>query len=86
MHSHFDDKQVKIIDLTTGTIIAKGPLMLREGLYAIDLTNAAIERAYTMYLNANIDTWHQHLRHANYQAILQLAYDCKIKSVPSLSH
>lgn len=80
---HFDNKEVSIYDRTTKGTIARGPLLKEKGLYTINLSNSA-EYAYAAHQEANIETWHRRLGHANYQAVIRLARDRKIKGAPSL--
>lgn len=82
MYSRFDKQSINIVDCATNSIIAKGPLMSNKKLYTINLSNA--EHAYAT--NTNLVTWHRHLGHANYQAILQLAQDRCIKGVLPQPH
>lgn len=79
-YSHFDDREVRIVDRHTNSIIAKGPLLKNKGLYTVDLHGNDAERSYTA---VSAETWHRCLGHTNYQAIQQLTRDQRIKGATS---
>lgn len=81
--SYFDKEGVKITNHATNQAIARGPLLSKKSLYTIDLSGAAAEHVYAVHQEADITTWHRRLGHANYQAILQLARDRKLKGAPT---
>lgn len=84
--STFDSEGVQIINKSSGSMLAQGPLVQEKKLYTIDLSNAVAEHAYSTHQGMDITTWHRRLGHANYKAIQQLAHDHRIKGALTLPH
>ena len=82
-----DEDGCWITDKSTGALIARGTLTTRN-LYALNLNGAKVEHAYSAMYAPNLKTWHRHLGHANYQAIMDMVRNGTINGAPPslLSH
>ncbi|KAG5732659.1 hypothetical protein E4T56_gene16773 [Termitomyces sp. T112] len=74
LDSHFDNVSIKIMNRSSCMLIAHGPLIPNQRLYSLNLNSAFTEhRALTTHHTTNLETWHHHLGHANYQTIIDMA-------------
>ncbi|KAG5735409.1 hypothetical protein E4T56_gene11117 [Termitomyces sp. T112] len=84
LDSHFDNMSIKIVNRSSHTLIAHGPLIPNQHLYSLNLDSTFIEhRALTAYHTANLETWHCYLGHANYQTIVDMAKSGMVPGMPS---
>jgi hypothetical protein len=82
-----DEDGCWITDKSMGALIAHRTLTMRN-LYALNLNGAKVERAYSAMYTPNLETWHRHLGHANYQAVMDMVQNGTINGAPPslLSH
>lgn len=70
----FSRTGVTILDESSGTLLAAGPLIPGRCLYTLELQSALSEHALNaMHTPVHLDTWHWCLGHANYQVIATMA-------------
>lgn len=82
----FSRTGVTILDESSRTLLAAGPLILRWQLYIIKLQLALNEHTLTAAPTpVEIDTWHWCLRHANYQVVATMACNDLLTDMPSSS-
>lgn len=68
--AHFDDSSW-IMNKSTGACIAQGPLLPQKRLYSLDIS-AQAEHALAVHNSPDLETWHCHLGHINYQSLLDM--------------
>ena len=84
--SHFDDTSCWLTSKSTGTVIARGTLLPKTHLYSLPLHSPQADHAYSVHHEADLETWHCRLGHANYQCITSMARKGKINGMsPSLA-
>lgn len=77
---------VTILDESSGTLLAAGPLIPGQRLYTLELQSAFNEHALTAMPNPiYLDTWHWRLGHANYQVVATMAHAGLLPGTPSAS-
>ena len=79
-----DEDGCWISNKSTGTLIARGQLTSRN-LYSLNLQHAQVEHVLSAQYTPDLETWHHHLRHANYQSIIDMTCNGTINGVPSMS-
>jgi hypothetical protein len=84
--SHFDDTSCWLTSKSTGAVIARGTLLPRTRLYSLPLHSPQADHAYSVHREADLETWHRRLGHANYQCVAGMARKGKINGMsPSLA-
>lgn len=82
--SLFDDTSMKLINKSTGAVIAQESLLPNQRLYALDLSFMLTEHYAFMTSQApDFETWHCHLRHAKYQTVMEMAKAGLIPGMPT---
>ena len=74
MISHFDEDTCWLTSKSSRAIIACGYLLAKMRLYSLSLHSPQTNHAYTIHHEPDLETWHCHLGHANYQCVAGLAH------------
>ena len=80
---HFDKSTCWITNSSSGATIAHGHLLTHKNLYMLTLHSLRAEHAFLVYPTLTINTWHRHLRHANYQSIVDMKNSRFLQGAPS---
>jgi len=80
---HFNDNSCWLTNKSSGAITCRGSLLTKKNLYSLDLHSPLAEHALTTSHAPDLETWHHHLRHANYQAIKGMAKSGIIPGMPT---
>jgi hypothetical protein len=71
--SHFDEDTCWLTSKSSGAVIAHGNLFPKMRLYSLSLHSPQTDHAYTVHCEPDLETWHHHLGHTNYQCVTGLA-------------
>jgi len=73
------------MDKSTGALIACGTLLPNKKLYSLNLHSATANHTFTIHKSPDLETWHHHLGHANYQSLWDMAKKGTLTGVPIVS-
>ncbi|KAJ3538092.1 hypothetical protein NMY22_g5311 [Coprinellus aureogranulatus] len=79
---HFDDEKCWITNKGSNIPIAVGMLHPTRNLYTISQSIIPTHSAFLTKQDADFETWHRRLGHANYQAIMDMARKGMIEGMP----